>query len=216
MQLLSFFCVYMAMESVDNETILIKKILAGNLHEFRILVRKYKKLVYHIVVRFVSNKADQEELGQEIFIKIYENLPSFQFKSKLSTWIDKIAYHTCLNYLRKKKTIFYENGKLNKKHEYDTKKSGFMAIDEIPSHTVLPDDIIQQDQISSFLQKEINRLPFHYRQVITLYHLDDMSQQEIAEIMDLPIGTVKSYIFRARRLLKDRLLAKYSKEELCL
>jgi len=206
----------MAMESVDNETILIKKILAGNLHEFRILVRKYKKLVYHIVVRFVSNRADQEELGQEIFIKIYENLSSFQFKSKLSTWIGKIAYHACLNYLRKKKPIFYENGKINKKHEYDVKNSGLMGIDEMPSPTVLPDDIAQHDQISSFLQKEINRLPVQYRQVISLYHLNDINLKEIAEIMDLPIGTVKSYIFRARRLLKDRLLAKYSKEELCL
>jgi len=206
----------MAMESVDTETILIKKILSGNLHEFRILVRKYKKLIYHIVVRFVSNRADQEELGQEIFIKVYENLASFQFKSKLSTWIGKIAYHTCLNYLRKKKTIFYENGKLNRKPENDVINSGLKGIDEISSPAVLPDDVVQQGQISSFLQKEINRLPVQYRQVILLYHLDDMSQQEIAEIMNLPIGTVKSYIFRARRLLKDRLLAKYSKEELCL
>ena len=198
------------MEFIDNENKLIENILVGNSDDFRILIDKYKKLVSHIVHKLVSNQTERDELGQEIFIKVYQNLSSFQYKSKLSTWIGKIAYNTCLNYLRKKKIPLYDDQiKLDK--DIST-----VHIEKAKSNDMLPDEILMKRDISKFINAEIEKLPVQYRKAITFFHLDNMSQQEIAEIMDLPLGTVKSYIFRARKLIKDHLLSQFTREELCL
>lgn len=216
MQLFFFKCVYFIMEAVDSENKLVENILKGNSDEFRTLVNKYKRLVYHIVFRLVKSNEDQEELGQEIFLKVFQNLSTFQHKSKLSTWIARIAYNTSLNYLRKKKIPLYDDELSSEKRKMNASSSFNIGIHAVTSDTELPDETLQKDQISNFLQEEINKLPIQYRQIISFYHLENLSQQEIAEVMNLPIGTVKSYIYRARKLMKDRLLAKYKREDLCL
>lgn len=197
------------MESLDSEKKLIENILTGNPEEFSILINKYKKLVSHIVFRLISNQDERDELGQEIFIKIYQNLKSFQFQSKLSTWIGRIAYNCCLNYLRKKRIPLYEDYVALE----DDKNR--VSINDAKSHIKLPDENVNQSMVSFFLNQEINKLPIQYRKIITFFHLDNMSIKEISEIMKLPEGTVKSYLFRSRKLLKDRLTAKYNLEELC-
>ena len=194
---------------------LVKKILNGNPEDFRLIINKYRKLVYHIVFRLVDNQTDREELGQEIFIKIYRSLPSFRFKSNLATWITKIAYHTSLNYLRKKKIPLYDNSLKNITKNDRTGSGDEPSIQKAVSDTALQDETFMKKEANHFLHQEIERLPVQYKQIITWYHLDSLSYQEIGEIMDMPIGTVKSYMFRARKLLKNRLLAKYKPEELC-
>ena len=203
------------MNSFDSEKELIENILNGNLEDFRLLIEKYKKLVSHIIYRLVTNPSDREELGQEIFIKIYENLGSFQFKSKLSTWIGRIAYNTCLNYLRKKRIPLYDD-QVSIENDLSDQSSSRASISDVKSKTLLPDEDLMQSQTSSFLHQQIEKLPVQYRTVLTFFHLDNLSYLEIGEIMGLPEGTVKSYIFRGRKKLKDHLLAKYNMEELCL
>ena len=165
-----------------------------------------------MIFRLISNQNDRDELGQEIFIKIYQNLHSFQFQSKLSTWIGRIAYNACLNHLRKKRIPLYDDQIANE----DEKDKNIASINDVKSLNFLPDESLNQSQLSSFLNHEINKLPFQYRKIISLFHLDNLSIKEISEIMNLPEGTVKSYLFRSRKILKDRLLAKYNPEELCL
>ena len=84
-----------------EEKQIVADILAGDQQAFRNLIEQYQKLVSHIVFRMISHQVDREELCQEIFIKVYRNLASFKFQSKLSTWVGRIAYHACINFLKK-------------------------------------------------------------------------------------------------------------------
>lgn len=181
---------------------LINKILTNQVGAFEQLIKEYQRLVSHIVFRIVSNSKDREDLCQEVFIKIYQNLSNFHFESKLSTWIAQIAYNSCINYLAKKKLPLYNDNLGN---------NSFYAL---AGETKNPEALANHQDIVTKLKSEIEKLPVLYKTILTLYHLDEMSYNEIGTIMKLPEGTVKNYLFRARKLLKNRLVSKYSKEDL--
>lgn len=136
-------------------------------------------------------------------MKVYQNLSVFQFEAKLSTWIAKIAYNRCLDFLEKKRALLYDDFSFEGN-----------PVDNFSANDILPDESAEKKDLSIRLQTEIEKMPVQYRTILTLYHLDEMSYAEISEIMQLPEGTVKSYLFRARRLLKEKLMSKYQKEEL--
>ena len=190
---------------------IVRKILSGDLNAFETIVNSNQKLVAHVVFKMVRQTADREEVCQDVFIKVYENLKSFQFNSKLSTWIARIAYNSCLNYLQKKKLPLY-NDVPTTYDENEPISDGFS--ENIWGSSPGPEDALMRGQVSEYLKTEIGQLPVQYRTIITLYHLDEMSYQEIGQVLNLPEGTVKSYLFRARKMLKDKLLEKYKEEEL--
>jgi RNA polymerase sigma-70 factor (ECF subfamily) len=183
---------------------LVEQILAGDKNSFRTLIQDYQRLVSHVVFRMIPPGPDQEDISQEVFVKVYQHLDRFRFDSRLSTWIARIAYNTCLNFLDKKKLPLYDDlGGEDREFEPE-------SID--PSSR--PDFNFESEERSVILQREIDRLPPVYKTIVTLYHVDQMSYAEIADIMKMPEGTIKSYLFRARKMLKDRLLAKFQREEL--
>jgi len=186
-----------------NDRVLVRKVLSGNGDAFRNLIEDYQRLVAHVVFRMVNNRADREDLCQEIFIRVYQNLGGFQFKSKLSTWIARVAFNTCSNYLDKKKCPLYDD--LTPEDH---------SIEDVMSDGCGPEEFAISADIAERIHEEIAELPTAYRTILTLYHLDEMTYREIGEITNLPEGTVKSYLFRARKQLKDRLLKKYCVEEL--
>jgi RNA polymerase sigma factor (sigma-70 family) len=197
----------------DQDKLLVNKILNGDLKAFHSLVELYQKLVFHIVFRLISNKVDQEEVCHEIFIKVYENLSGFKFDAKLSTWIGRIAYHTTLNFLRKEKLPLLG--------DLTAPAAGDGNSQEEPQDTVIyksesptPEEIVESLDRSLLIQKQLDLLPAPFRTILTLYHLDQMSYQEIGKIMDLPEGTVKSYLFRGRKKLKEVLVRELQGEEL--
>lgn len=193
----------MEAETMDNK-LLVKKTLAGNKKAFESIIKLHQRLVSHIVFRMIHNPADQEDVCQDVFLKVYENLGGFKFESKLSTWIARIAYNSCLNYLEKKRVPLFDDLTPEER-----------SLETVPGNASNPVDLVEGKEISVLLRSEIDRMPVHYRTILTLYHLDQMSYKEIGETMELPEGTVKSYLFRARRLLKDRLMSKYQPEDLC-
>lgn len=189
---------------MNNDHALVEKILNGDMRAFELFVERYKKLVSHIVFRMVRNAEDREDICQEVFMKIYRNLHSFQFSSKLSTWVATITYNNCVNYLQKRKEPLFddfapETGQIE------------IANENVPS----AEEDTEKNDIARLLYSEIGKLKGIYRVIITLYHLDEMSYNEIVEITGLPEGTVKSYLFRARKMLKDKLMTKYCQEDLC-
>jgi RNA polymerase sigma factor (sigma-70 family) len=190
-------------KTMDSE-LLVKKTLAGNKKAFERIIEQHQRLVSHVVFRMVQNAADREDICQDVFLKVYQNLGGFKFESKLSTWIAKIAYNACLSHLEKKKLPLFDDLTPDER-----------SFDSVPGITAGPDELVEGKEISFLLRSEIGRMPSHYRTILTLYHLDQMSYREIGETMDLPEGTVKSYLFRARRVLKDGLMAKYQREDLC-
>ncbi len=194
---------------------IVKKILSGDINAFETIVNENQKLVAHVVFKMVHQAADREEVCQDVFIKVYENLKSFEFNSKISTWIARIAYNTCLNYLQKKKLPLYEDLKAGSEdNDNEPVSAGFS--ENIWGGTFGPEDKMIQKQTSDHLRKEISLLPVQYRAIVTLYHLDEMSYQEIGQALNLPEGTVKSYLFRARKMLKEKLLQKFREEELAV
>ncbi|PJA30463.1 MAG: RNA polymerase subunit sigma-24 [candidate division Zixibacteria bacterium CG_4_9_14_3_um_filter_46_8] len=187
----------------DECRVTIQMILAGNKDAFKSFVEEYQRLVSHIVFKMVTNRADREDICQDVFIKVYENLGSFRFESKISTWIAQIAYNASVSYLRKNKLTINDNPAI----EAD-------VVQYISDGGCTPADYTESRDTSLRLAIEIDRIPALYGTILSLYHLEEMSYAEIGQVMRMPEGTVKSYLFRARKLLKERLLAKYQREEL--
>jgi len=182
---------------------LVQRILAGDKACFRALIEDYQRLVSHIVFRLIPSGPDQEDVCQEVFIKVYEHLDRFRFDAKLSTWIARIAYNTCLNFLEKKRLPIYAD-LADEDQEFEP----------VAGEDDRPDRVTESADTMHIVRAEIDRLPPVYKTVITLFHLEQMSYTEIGNIMKLPEGTVKSHLFRARRLLKQKLSATYQREEL--
>lgn len=183
---------------------LVERIVAGDKNSFRALVKDYQRLVSHIVFRMIPPGPDREDLCQEVFVKVYQNLRNFRFDAKLSTWIARITYNSCLNFLDKKRLPLYDDlAEENRPFEPAS-----------PDDTTRPDRAYESSRTGEIVRNEINRLPAVYKTLITLYHLEQMSYIEIGRIMNLPEGTVKSYLFRARKMLKGRLQTVYRGEGL--
>jgi len=173
---------------------LITKICRGDTRRFGELIDRYEKLVMHIVLRMTGNQQVAEDLSQEIFIKVYDSLHGFRFESKLSTWIGRIAYNSCINYLRKEKPMLLEDLP-------DGVEIKWMV------STDRPDEFAEHQDQKQHINLLIAKLPAVYRAILTMFHLQEMSYKEIAGVVDMPEGTVKSYLFRARKLLKEQLVA---------
>jgi RNA polymerase sigma-70 factor (ECF subfamily) len=175
---------------------LIDKVLGGEPRAFAAIVKRTEALVAQIVFKMIGRAEDRKDLAQDVYLKAYNNLSRFRYQSKLSTWIATIAYNTCLSHLEKKQLILLEEPHSNI---------------NIPETDPLP--ILEKERIA-LLQTEIGNLSPIYRTLITLYHQQELSYDEIGQITGLPSGTVKSYLFRARQTLKNNLLSKFKKEEL--
>lgn len=194
---------------MEAEKQLVESVLNGNREAFRELISAYERLVAHIVFRMVRNENDRQDICQDVFVKVYQNLSRFNFKSKLSTWIGRIAYNTTLNYLDKKRVPLYDDLGAGSGGEGNRKKTNDSSA-TIMSEDAGPEDVLLVNEVHRNLHEQISRLPVLFRAVLTLYHLEQMSYQDIADIMNLPVGTVKSYLFRARKRLKEQLLEERS------
>lgn len=188
---------------MQSEQTLVNDILGGNQGAFRGLVQQYERLVRQIVYRLVVNEADRDDVSQDVFVKVYQHLGEFRGDCKLSSWIGRIAYNTALNHLQKKRPDLY-----------DDHAPADRSLDCESGDWCGPDQFSEERDLSRRLHEEIDRLPVHYGIVLTLFHLCEMRYEEIAEVIQLPVGTVKSHLFRARKALKERLLARYDMEEL--
>ena len=203
MQHFCILSVNIYMRETFDEKGLILKILSGDQQALRQFIDMHQRLVSHIVFRMIPIEREREDICQNIFIKIYQNLGTFHFQSKLSTWIGAIAYNTCLNYLEKKKIPLREDI-----------PGDYSIPDYADTDVLLPDAHVEREDTSIRIRRELMKLPAIFRTILTLFYLDELSYREIGAVMDLPEGTVKSYLFRGRKYLKDRLLRKYQPEEI--
>lgn len=176
--------------SLSPDKAIVATILSGNIQNFAVIVRSTEKLVTQIVRKMTANQDDQKDLVQDIYLKVYQNLSSFKFKSKLSTWIANIAFNTTVNYLQKKKIPL-----LDMEENLESKF-------ELPGNSEA--EIFKKESLE-ILNIEIDKLPPLYKTLLTLYHLEELSNKEISDITKMPEGTIKSYLYRARKILKDNI-----------
>lgn len=184
----------------------------GDRNAFSVLINNTETLVAQIVFKMVSNAEDRKDIAQDIYLKAFKNLAGFKFQSKLSTWIAQISYNACLNYLERKKLLLVNDFGYEDSNEEDG--PGFMSQWQTQAATNVAETAIAQKQLLKILGTEIDKLPPVYKTLVTLYHNEEMSYEEISSVTQLPEGTVKSYLFRARKFLKESILNKYKKEEL--
>lgn len=172
---------------------LIGQILGGNSNAFRFLIVKYEKLVSYMVFRIIQQHEDAQDVCQDVFLKIFKDLKSYRGESKLSTWIASVAYKTSVNHLRKLKRSRLVN--------FDDLR----IFENSSFHRETPEKELADEEMKVTIRKMLMELPVNYRTVITLYHLEEFTYPEISSITGMPEGTVKNYIFRARKLLYEKL-----------
>ncbi len=180
---------------------LIANAIAGNQEAFKRLMKKYHNAIAHLIMRMVGSQGDVEDLTQEAFIKAFNSLQSFNDEFAFSTWLYKIATNNCIDYLRKRKLKTFS---IDRPISRDDSQQQY----EIPDDTHVPDNDILRDQQTTAIQRAIDSLPEKYRLVIVMRHQEERSYEEIAQELDLPLGTVKAHIFRAREMLYKQLRGK--------
>ena len=193
------------------DQLLVEKVLRGNTNAFGEIIKNTEGLVAQIVFKMIINPEDRKDIVQDIYLKAFHKLPDFKFQSKLSTWIAQISYNTCLNYLEKKKPVL--TGNLLEEKESDDKETVWTIKSSLDTNDNIETSIVRKE-LSEILQSGIETLSPIYKTLITLYHNEELSYEEIGQITELPEGTVKNYLFRARKKMKENLLSTYKREEL--
>ena len=187
----------MSVDSSDLE--LVQRVQRGDKSAFDLLVRKYQHKVVKLVMRYMRDPADAEDVSQEAFIKAYRALPNFRGDSAFYTWLYRIAINTAKNAIvaRKRSPVDYDLDLQNTEDSYDMQ--GRLADTETPEALVLT------EEIRTIVNAAIDALPEDLRTAIVLRELEGMSYEEIAAAMECPVGTVRSRIFRAREAIDRRL-----------
>ena len=190
---------------------LVGLLLDGEKNAFSLFVKRTEGLVAQIVFKMIPITEDRKDLVQDIYLNAYRNLKNFRFQSKLSTWIGSIAYHACYNYLKKKRLLLLETSQEDDTHTSLLETMSNRLLDHSSNDTIA--QIFRKD-LATALQMGIDQLSPVYATLIALYHYQELSYQEITEITGLPEGTLKSYLFRARKQLREHVLINYKKEDL--
>lgn len=183
-----------ASESSLEDDVLVKKAKGGDEKAYKKLVDKYERALYFHILKMVKDREQVEDLVQEAFVKAFDNLNTYSNSYAFSTWLYRIATNNTIDYLRKKKLKTLSIDKPMKT------KDGEMEM-QLPDESASTDRDIIKKQRQQIVQNAIDDLPKKYRKVIELRHMEEKSYQEISEILDKPLGTVKAHIFRARELL---------------
>ena len=183
----------------EEEKLLVDEIINGNVHAFRKIVEKYEDMVFTITLRIIRNRELADEIAQDVFLKVYQSIDKFKGKSKLSTWIYKIAYNTSVNAIR---------GVKNAMRDSD--------IDSIPDNEIgsSPDaqfELITEDS-KKLVKKAIMSLEVSERIIVTLYYFDDLTVSEISDITGVSKSNVKVKLYRSRNKLYELLKNKIEKE----
>ena len=186
----------MGTELLDAE--LVARVQAGDKGAFDILVQKYQSKVVNLVGRYVSDQAECHDIAQDAFVKAYRAINSFRGDSQFYTWLYRITANTAKNYLasRARKTPSYSVDVEDAEHFEG--ESGLKEYDN-------PERLLLTEEIRETIYRAIENLPEDLKSAITLREFDGLSYEEIAEVMDCPIGTVRSRIFRARDAIDKEL-----------
>ncbi len=178
----------------------------GDQSAYTELLKRYKDAIFFMLLKMVNNKNDAEDLTIEAFGKAFKNIQQYTPKYAFSTWLFKIATNNCIDFLRRKKE---EHVSIDNQSPTDKKQDTFIALQ---SKEPNPEAELIKDQKKELIKKVVDRLKPRYRLLIELRYFKEFSYDEISDELDLPIGTVKAQLFRARELLHS-LLKEESKNQ---
>lgn len=184
--------------NTQSDELLVKKVQEGDTNAYNVLVIKYQYKVAQIISKFVANNADINDIAQDAFIKAYKAINSFRGESSFYTWLYRIVVNAA-------KTFLESNSK--HKNSIDVDSPEFQSIDEqgILASKDTPDRIIESQELHEVILKAMNDLPKELREAITLREIEGMSYDDMAIALKVPVGTVRSRIFRAREFIESRM-----------
>lgn len=182
----------------SSDEAIVKRVQEGDVNAYNILVIKYQHKVLQIISKFVGNSADASDVAQESFIKAYKAINTFRGESSFYTWLYRIVVNAAKTYLES-----------NSKHQnhLDVDAEEFESVDKQGALTYkdTPDRIIESQELQQVIFDAIAELPEELRQAITLREVEGMSYEDMADLMKVPVGTVRSRIFRARQFIEERM-----------
>jgi RNA polymerase sigma-70 factor (ECF subfamily) len=186
----------LTMDALINKR--IKEVLKGDQNAFAEIVELYQDKLYRICYRMLGNKHEAEDIAQEAFVRAFINIHTFDTNRKFSTWLYRIGTNLCIDRIRKKKPDYYLDAEV-------AGTEGLNMYSQIASKEELPEQEVLKMEMQDRVQYEISRLPDKYRAVIVLKYMEDLPLQEISDILEMPLGTVKTRIHRGREALRKQL-----------
>jgi RNA polymerase sigma-70 factor, ECF subfamily len=184
----------------EDDAQLVKASQQGDQGAFATLVQRHQRRVFNIGFRVLQDYEEASEITQEAFVAAWQGLPSFRGEARLPTWLYHIAYNRCLRQLELHK----------RKKALQAVIQAEQMLEGVGNEKQAADTRERHDR-QAIVRETLDTLPSNYRIVLILCHLQDMAYEEMADILTMPIGTIKTHLFRARNLLKERLLARTDK-----
>ncbi len=183
-------------QSEQDDTHLVTASQQGDQDAFASLMQRHQRRVFNLVLRMLQDYEEASEITQEAFLAAWMGLPSFRGEARFATWLYRIAYNCALKQLERRKRERYLRAAIEAEQILEEMNKQKQA-----------EDILELRARQAIMREQFLQLPTKYRIVLTLRHLHEMTYEEMADILTLPIGTIKTHLFRARHLLKERLLA---------
>jgi RNA polymerase sigma-70 factor (ECF subfamily) len=185
----------------DQDGEVVKRCIQGETQAFNVLVEKYYKKIYNLAYRFVGDSEEANDLAQEIFTAAFQNLAKFRGDAKFSTWLFQIATNRGKNKFKylKRRGYFVNRGQIDSDDDRDYLQRA------VPDHSTNPEDLLAGKQLQKVVQDAINELDPDHKAIVILRDIEGFSYEEIAKILDLPEGTTKSRLHRARMVVKEKL-----------
>jgi len=188
--------------AAGNEDQIIAAIRSGNARAYAVLVDRYKDRALSLAVRLVGDHDEAEELVQDAFVNAYRKLDQFRGDARFGTWLHRILYNLCMTRVARRKERMASLDSL------EENPAGMLHEDKGPSIQ----EMVEENELVALLSDEINRLPETLKAPLLLFYVDELRYEEVAEVMNLPMGTVKTYLHRGRNLLRQRMQAKLRNE----
>jgi len=187
-----------------QEGAIVAELKAGSEEAYAWLIGEFQQPIYSLVYRMVSDSADAADTTQEVFLKVFRGMKHFHGESSLKTWIYRIALHEASN----RRRWWFRHKSRESSIELEKDRSGIAAVaikDSLADEAPSPFDRIAQEEVRARVEDELRKVPEPYRTTVILRDLEEMSYEEIAEITEVSLGTVKSRLTRGRLALRERL-----------
>ncbi len=182
---------------LDEDQVLIKKTLKGEKKAFEELMRKYEKKIFSFVIRMVRNEEVAIDLTQDFFIKIFTVLDKYNFEFKFSTWAYRICYNLVIDHIRKNQSP------VNSLDDDSISSKEMLSSENVIRHDGFNN--LSQEETRLYIWQMVENIPAKFRELILLRYIQELKYEEIAEITELPVGTIKNRIFKAKEILKKEM-----------
>ncbi|OPA73353.1 RNA polymerase sigma factor SigW [Paenibacillus selenitireducens] len=170
----------------------------GDQRAFAELVELYKDKIFHLAYRMLNNRHEAEDVVQDTFLRVYKNLERYDENQKFSTWIYRIGTNLCIDRLRKRKPTYSLDAEMNDQEGID----GYAMI---PSEDRTPETEYMLSETQQMIRQAIDSLPAKYKTVMVLRYMQELSLQEISDVLDMPVTTIKTRVHRGREFLRKKL-----------